>query len=184
MIQHTNPGSLIAPATGFTATVALDHTTFDKVIYVSGIVSQNILGETVGINDPEAQFEQIWLNIASLLAPNNADLSHIVATTTYITGREYLPALEKIRKEQLGGAPPTSAVVIVAGLPNPYHIASISVIAVVNSEISIHHTHPNEFVTNQGGGAGHTHTVQNIHKHAGATVPAFTVDATAIHPHP
>ena len=151
VISFTNPSTLIAPSTGFTIATIAAHTYIDQLIYLSGIVAQDLDGRVVGLGDPEAQFKSIWDNITATLADAdiNATLANIVSTTTYVIGREYLEALEAERQARFPIQPPPSTVVIVAGLPNPFHMAAITVIAIVNlpSDIGFnanHHKHEDE----------------------------------------
>ena len=183
MLHHTNPAALIAPSTGFTIAITATHTYIDKLIYLSGIVAQDIAGKVVGLGDPEAQFKSIWDNIEATLADVDSNMIDIVSTTTYVVGREYLEALEAERKSRFASDPPASTVVIVAGLPNPYHLAAITVTAVANlpSDVDFdanHHTHLNEETEdttadttsrNVGDHGGHVHSY--THKHGRPTTP-------------
>ena len=180
MLEHSNPGGIVAPATGFTIMTTADHTYLDKVIHISSMVAQDSSGKVVGLNDPAAQFAQIWDNIEAALADAGAALTDIVDTTTYLIGREYLIPMHEERARRVPGTPPPSTTVIVAGLPNPYHIAAIAVRAIINLDTDVdfmanHHTHAGVETENAG---AHTHPVvggvaqsAGSHLHIHETVP-------------
>ena len=47
---------------------------------------------TVGIGDMAAQTHQVYINIGNILESVGAKFSNVVEITTFVVGREYLPA--------------------------------------------------------------------------------------------
>lgn len=54
-----------------------------RTVFVSGTASINAAGETIHLNDPEAQVMQTLLNVATLLEEQGTSLSNICAATVF-----------------------------------------------------------------------------------------------------
>jgi enamine deaminase RidA (YjgF/YER057c/UK114 family) len=103
-----------------------------NTVYIAGQVSAARDGSVVGKGDPEAQVRQIWRNLEAAVASVGGTLEHIVKTTTYVTNISYAAAVRKVRDETYrSSGPPTSTLVVVAGLANPDYMVEIEAIAVV-----------------------------------------------------
>ena len=102
------------------------------ILWISGQVALSPEGEIVGVGDVTRQAEQVFGNLASILEAAGASLADVVATTTYTTDRAHTLAVNDVRRARLTGAcPPTSTLLIVAGLARPEFLVEISAIAVV-----------------------------------------------------
>jgi enamine deaminase RidA (YjgF/YER057c/UK114 family) len=107
--QHINPDSL-SRSRGYSQVVKVGNT-----VYVAGQVSAGADGNVVGKGDPEAQ------------------LQHVVKTTTYVTNIQYGAAVRKVREEVFQSSnPPTSTLLVVAGLASPDYMVEIEAIAVMD----------------------------------------------------
>jgi 2-iminobutanoate/2-iminopropanoate deaminase len=54
-----------------------------------------------------------------------------VKTTTYVTNLNYAAAIRQVREERFPSNPPTSTLLVVAGLASPDYMMEIEAIAVV-----------------------------------------------------
>jgi enamine deaminase RidA (YjgF/YER057c/UK114 family) len=95
-------------------------------------VSAGADGNVVGKGDPEAQVRQVWRNIEAAVKAAGGTLQNVVKTTTYVTNIQYAAAVRKVREELLQSLnPPTSTLLVVAGLASPDYMVEIEAIAVV-----------------------------------------------------
>lgn len=116
--------------------IAVDTSAAD-LVFVTGQVAVDEAGRTVGIDDVAAQAERVYLNLGRVLAAAGAGLRDLVSVTVYLTGREHFDAFNAVRNRVFAeGVPPSSTVVIVAGLAVPEHLVEISAVAAVAREAS------------------------------------------------
>lgn len=103
-----------------------------NVIRVSGQVSMSAEGDIVGVDDPIRQTEQIFENLSLVLAEAGATLDDVVSTTTYMVDRAHMLDINDVRARYITGpCPPTSTLLIVAGLARPEFLVEISAEAVI-----------------------------------------------------
>ncbi len=122
--QRLNPDSMSHPR-GYSQVVKVGNT-----VYIAGQVSVGRDGSVVGKGDPEAQVRQIWRNLEAAVTAVGGTLQNIVKTTTYVTNLNYAAAVRKVRDETFqSSSPPTSTLVVVAGLANPDYMVEIEAIA-------------------------------------------------------
>lgn len=102
------------------------------IVWVSGQVSMSAEGELVGIDDPVKQTEQVFANLSAVLAEAGGTLDDIVSTTTYSIDRAHTLEINDVRARHIKGpCPPTSTLIIVAGLARPEFLVEISAVAVI-----------------------------------------------------
>ncbi len=124
--QYLNPDTMSRPR-GYTQVVKVQNT-----VYIAGQVGVGQDGNVVGKSDPEAQARQVWRNIEAAVKSVGGTLQNIVKTTTYVTNIEYAAAVRKVREEMYrSSSPPTSTLLVVAGLASPDFMMEIEAIAVV-----------------------------------------------------
>jgi enamine deaminase RidA (YjgF/YER057c/UK114 family) len=103
-------------------------------LWLAGQVAVDGDGNPVGVGDADAQAEQVWTNIANVLAAAGGGLDDLVATTTYIVDRAYRDAATDARRRWLQGTTyPTNTLVIVDGLGRPEYLLEVSAVAVLGS---------------------------------------------------
>jgi 2-iminobutanoate/2-iminopropanoate deaminase len=125
--QHINPDTL-SRSRGYSQVVKVANT-----IYIAGQVSAGVDGNVVGKGDPETQARQVWRNIEAAVKAAGGTLQNVVKTTTYVTNIQYATAVRKVREELFQASnPPTSTLLVVAGLASPDYMVEIEAIAVVN----------------------------------------------------
>ena len=124
--RYINPDTL-SRSRGYSQVVEVGNT-----VYIAGQVSAGVDGNVVGKGDPEAQVRQVWRNIEAAVKASGGTLQNVVKTTTYVTDIQYAAAVRKVREELFQSSnPPTSTLLVVAGLANPDYMVEIEAIAVV-----------------------------------------------------
>jgi enamine deaminase RidA (YjgF/YER057c/UK114 family) len=125
--QHINPDTL-SRSRGYSQVVKVAN-----MIYIAGQVSSGADGNVVGKGDPETQVRQVWRNVEAAVKAAGGTLQNVVKTTTYVTNIQYATAVRKVREELFQASnPPTSTLLVVAGLASPDYMVEIEAIAVVN----------------------------------------------------
>jgi enamine deaminase RidA (YjgF/YER057c/UK114 family) len=125
--QYLNPESMSRPR-GYSQVVKVGNT-----VYIAGQVSAGSNGNVVGKGDPEAQARQVWRNIEAAVKSVGGTLQNVVKTTTYVTNINYAAAVRQVREELYRSSnPPTSTLLVVAGLASPDYLMEIEAIAVVD----------------------------------------------------
>jgi len=99
---------------------------------ISGMVAMDGEGAAVGGDDVTAQTEKVFDNLAAVLAAAGGSLDDVVETVTYTTDRSHLAGIGAVRTRRLTGPlPPTSTLIVVAGLARPDFLVEISAVAVL-----------------------------------------------------
>ena len=102
-------------------------------LYISGQLSRDQDGTLLGKGDVTSQYRQVWSNLKLALAAVGLSPEHLVKTTTYVVGVENIPALRAIRQELSPAPPPTSTMVVVAGLAVSGALVEVDAIAWIPS---------------------------------------------------
>jgi enamine deaminase RidA (YjgF/YER057c/UK114 family) len=103
-------------------------------VWIAGQVAVDGEGNPVGVGDAQVQADQVWANLANVLAAAGGELADLVATTTYIVDRAYRDAATDARRRWLAGTTyPTNTLLIVDGLGRPEYLLEISAVAVLDS---------------------------------------------------
>ena len=125
--QYLNPNNMSQPR-GYTQVVKAGNT-----VYIAGQVAVAEDGGVVGKGDPSAQARQVWSNLEAAVKSVGGTLQNIIKTTTYVTNIEYGAAVREVRTELYqSSSPPTSTLLVVAGLASPDYLMEIEAIAVVD----------------------------------------------------
>ena len=80
-------------------------------------------------DDPAAQAELCFENIAAILASAGMSLDDVVKINTYVTHRAYLQPYMTVRDRHFAAEPPASTLMIVTGFANRAFKIEIEVIA-------------------------------------------------------
>ena len=105
---------------------------FGKCIAVSGQVAMTETGELVGKDDFNAQIEQCFANLASVLGQAGSSLADVVSLTTYLSSREYAQAFLAARGRHFPENPPATTTVI-AQMLHPDFLVEIQALAAVGN---------------------------------------------------
>ncbi|HEX8727594.1 MAG TPA: RidA family protein [Ktedonobacterales bacterium] len=129
-IAFLTPAGL--PAAGYTPVASVRGGT---TIYISGQVALDASGTLVGRDDFRAQAQQVFENLKSALAAAGADFSQVVKLSMFILDRANLPALREVRDQYVNTAqPPTSTLLVVAGLAQEVFLLEIEAVAYLPDE--------------------------------------------------
>ena len=77
----------------------------------------------------EAQADICFANIAAILAEDGMKLENIVRLSVYVTAREHMEGYRRSRDRRFPGTPPTTTLIVVAGLARPEFVIEIEAIA-------------------------------------------------------
>ena len=105
-----------------------------RVLHISGQVSRDVDGNTVGIGDMRAQTRQVLVNIQNVLAHVGGRMSDIVKVTVFITDLSKLAEIHEVRSEFFDPPYPASTLVEVSKLVNPELLIEIEAVAVIPHE--------------------------------------------------
>jgi 2-iminobutanoate/2-iminopropanoate deaminase len=103
------------------------------LIFLAGQVALDRDGNIVGKGDIEAQCEQIFRNMDSVLVAAGSSLSKVGKLTTYITDEAYILPSRKVRNRIFGeaGIRPPNTLLIISGLADPDFLIEIEAVASV-----------------------------------------------------
>jgi len=125
-----NPQAVAPPIGSYSHAVRVE--TADAVwIYVSGQLALDAEGAMVGAGDLAAQTEQVFENLARVLAANGATFADVVKIQSYFSTLEGLQGSREVRARYLPSEPPASTAVRVAALLLPDALIEVDVVAVV-----------------------------------------------------
>jgi len=79
--------------------------------------------------DSEAQSDLCFANIAAILAEDGMTMANTVRLSVYVTAREHMEGYRRSRDRQFPGTPPTTTLIVVAGLVRPEFVIEIEAIA-------------------------------------------------------
>ncbi|MED5579458.1 MAG: RidA family protein [Nitrospinota bacterium] len=128
--KNYNPQSLHIPFANYVHGIAIDEA--KRVIFVAGQVSADKEGNIIGVGDFDAQSNQVIKNLKEVLAEGGATLSDLVKVTTYVVGKEYTQAARELGIQYWDKSnPPTSTLIVCAGLANPDFLVEIDAVAVI-----------------------------------------------------
>jgi 2-iminobutanoate/2-iminopropanoate deaminase len=84
--------------------------------------------ETIPVGS-EAQAEICFANLAAILAEDGMKLENIVRLSVYVTAREHMEGYRRARDRRFPGTPPSTTLIMVAGLVRPEFLIEIEAIA-------------------------------------------------------
>lgn len=101
-------------------------------VFISGQVALDAKGSLVGENDVEAQVEQVFANLRTVVAACGGSFDDIVKIAIYVTDPSYRPAVAAARQRHFKeGQYPASTYVVVAGLAVPQLLVEIEAVAMI-----------------------------------------------------
>ena len=105
-----------------------------RMVFVSGQVSRNAQGETVGKGDIRAQPTQTMENVKSVLEAAGATIDDVVKVTVYVTDvKSQLGPIHEVRANYFKSDYPASTLVEVKSLVSEDLLIEIEAIALVSS---------------------------------------------------
>ena len=125
MLEHFNPKTVAPPFSRYSHGVEAPDNA--RWLHVSGQVGVTPEGNVLG--GAEAQIEQAWRNVLSVLEAAGMGPRDLVKVTTFLIDRADLPIARAVRDRMLQGAEPASTLLFVAGLASPEWQVEIEAIA-------------------------------------------------------
>jgi enamine deaminase RidA (YjgF/YER057c/UK114 family) len=101
----------------------------ERLLHISGQVSQDVNGDTVGLGDIEKQTAQVIENINTLVNEQGGTLADICKVTIFLTSRDHLPTVMEVRRRYFKKPYPATSAIIVAGLANAEWMIEIEALA-------------------------------------------------------
>lgn len=105
------------------------------LIMMSGQASIDSAGNLVGVGDFDAQAEQTFQNIKSVLEAGGSDMSRIVKVVIYLTDISNFPKILELREKWFTPPYPADTIVEVSSLALPELMIEIDVTALANGQI-------------------------------------------------
>lgn len=102
-----------------------------RVLHISGHVSQDVDGRTVGVGDMETQTRQVLDNIGGVLSAAGGTFDDVVKVTVFVTDVSEIGAIHAVRREYFSEPYPASTLVQVAQLIDPDWLIEIEAVAVI-----------------------------------------------------
>ena len=102
-----------------------------RVLHISGHVSQDAAGHTVGKGDMAAQTRQVLENIRDVLASVGGTMDDIAKVTVFVTDVAEIAKIHEVRAGFFKKPYPASTLVQVAQLIDPDWLIEIEAVAVI-----------------------------------------------------
>jgi enamine deaminase RidA (YjgF/YER057c/UK114 family) len=129
MHRFVNPENIAQP-TGYTHVV---EATGSRTVYISGQVAQDRQGNNVGIDDMQAQAEQIFQNLDAALKAVGASFEDVVKFTYFVVDISQMQTVRDVRNRYINTAqPPASTAVEVRQLVRKEWLLEVEAIAVLS----------------------------------------------------
>ena len=103
-----------------------------NTLYIAGQVAKDVDDNLVGKGDCEAQCNQAFENLKSILAEAGGTLQNIVKMTTFLTDYSYIEAFRNVRSKYLPEPCPPNTLLIIDSLALPEFMVEIEAIAVLD----------------------------------------------------
>ncbi len=124
-MRALSPSSIRPPLARYSHGIAVPPS--HRLVFVAGQLG---IGRDERIPvDSEAQADLCFANIAAILAEDAMTMANIVRLSVYVTGREHMEGYRRSRDQQFPGTPPTTTLIVVAGLVRPEFLIEIEAIA-------------------------------------------------------
>ncbi len=132
-INIYNPAALGAPLGQYTHVTRVKATEF---LFIAGMLSADPDGNVVGVNDFDAQADQVFANLGTALESAGAGFSNIVQFTTYLVNSRDIPKLMAYRLREFpklfpGGVYPPNTLLMVDRLVKEEFIIEVQTVAAI-----------------------------------------------------
>ena len=125
--QIVNPASMSTP-TGYSYAVKKG----GMPVFIAGQVANDGQGKVVGEGDAEAQVEQVYLNLRTVVEACGGTMDDIVKLTVYTTDLAHRPAIAAARQRHFKeGQYPASTFVVISSLASPQYLVEIEAVAMI-----------------------------------------------------
>jgi enamine deaminase RidA (YjgF/YER057c/UK114 family) len=128
-IEHHSLPAGSAPAVGYSHAVSGR----GRLVAIAGQVAMDENGELVGPNDPGAQAERVFANLALALEAAGATFADVIKFGVFVTDIGILPVVREVRNRYIDTTrPPASTAVQVGALFRPGYMLEIEALALVS----------------------------------------------------
>ena len=124
--ERVNPPGVHTPQANYSHVTRVGST-----LYISGQLALDPDGSLVGAGDAEAQAEQCYRNIKTIVEHFGGTMDDIVKITQFITDLASRPLVAGPRDRYLGTPGPSSTLVVIKGLAIPECLVEIEAVAVL-----------------------------------------------------
>jgi len=124
--ERINPPGVHTPQANYSHVTRVGDT-----LYVSGQLALDPDGVLVGVGDAEAQAEQCYRNVKTIVEHFGGSMDDVVKITQYITDLAYRPLVARPRDRYLGTPGPASTLVVIKGLAMPECLVEMEATAVL-----------------------------------------------------
>jgi 2-iminobutanoate/2-iminopropanoate deaminase len=126
--ERVNPPGVHTPQANYSHVTRVGNT-----LYISGQLALDPDGKLVGAGDAEAQAEQCYRNVKTIVEHFGGTLDDVVKITQYITDLAYRPLVARPRDRLLGTPGPASTLVVITGLAMPECLVEIEATAILGA---------------------------------------------------
>jgi 2-iminobutanoate/2-iminopropanoate deaminase len=107
-----------------------------RMLFVAGQLAIDHDGRVFGINDINAQFQQVFENLGAVLQAGGYGFADVVRFTSYVTGRSYIEPFYAARAKLFPTLFPTqqyppNTLLIVTGLVSPDFLIEVEAVAAI-----------------------------------------------------
>lgn len=127
-VTYNNPKAIAPPDGDFSQTTIA--ATPQRVIFISGQVPRDRLGNTVGRGDMAAQAIQVFQNLQDCLFEHDCDFHDVAKATIFTTDISRVDEIMKVRSQFYGDAKPASTLVGVTALGDSDWMLEIEMIVI------------------------------------------------------
>ena len=125
-----NPDEIAPPASRYSHAVEVRGP--GRWLHVSGQIGLRPDGSLPA--DSEGQIEVAWTNLLAVLRAAGMTAEHLVKITAFITDPADVALVRKVRDRHIGGTPPASTLLVVAGLARPDFRFELEAVAAMPEE--------------------------------------------------
>lgn len=125
-MRFMNPPTMPTPV-GYTHVVEI---TNGRTVYISGQVALDQAGNVVGLNDVQAQTQQVFENLKAALAAVGTDFTRVIKINLYVLDVSQLPIVREVRDRYVNTLnPPASTAIEVRRLFREEFLIEIDAVA-------------------------------------------------------
>ena len=126
-MRALSPSSIRAPLARYSHGIVVP--AGHRLVFVAGQLGIG-RDDTIPV-DSEAQADICFANIVAILAEDGMSMDNVVRLSVYVTAREHMEGYRRSRDRQFPGTPPTTTLIVVAGLVRPEFVVEIEAIAAI-----------------------------------------------------
>ncbi|OQW77657.1 MAG: hypothetical protein BVN33_01105 [Proteobacteria bacterium ST_bin13] len=125
--RPSNPAGVAPPDGQFSQAFLVPAGT--GLMFISGQVPRAADGTTVGVGDMRAQAEQVFANLAAILAAHGSSFAKAIKATIFVTDMSRADQVTEARALHYGPAAPASTFVEVTQLGDPAWLLEVELVA-------------------------------------------------------